>query len=199
VEYDRSLTKARANFRFYEELNEHLPVERRKRTFSTSFRPPSTVEALIQALGVPPAEVDLILVNGESVGAAHLVSDGDRVSVYPMFESFDISPLVKLRNQPLRRVRFAVDEDLLRLGHELRRLGFDTWFPGQERASVAEAADQRGRVLLTRDPAELQRPGVTHGLLVREPEPAKQLDEVVRRLDLAGHDVGREPRCPDGS
>ena len=37
---------------------------------------------MIESLGVPHAEVDLILVNGESVGFDYIVQDGDRVSVY---------------------------------------------------------------------------------------------------------------------
>jgi len=193
VEYDHPLKQARAHFRFYEELNEHLPSEQRKQTFSISFSPPSTVEALTQALGVPLAEVDLVLVNGESVGSDILVADGDRVSVYPVFEALDISSLVKLRSRPLRSVRFEVDEDLLRLGHELRRLGFDTCCTGDGHQGGPRGADRPGRVLLTRDPARLRRPGVTHGLLIRPSDPSEQLDEVVRRLDLQGHDIGKRP------
>ena len=68
--------------------------------------------AALLSLGVPLSEVDLILVNDDPVAADHPVSNGDRVSVYPVFESFDITPLVRLRSEPLRRVRFVVDPDL---------------------------------------------------------------------------------------
>ena len=47
-------------------------------------------------------EVELILVNGVSVGFSHPVRDGDRISVYPKFEALDVSPLLRIRERPLR-------------------------------------------------------------------------------------------------
>jgi hypothetical protein len=60
--------------------------------------------------GVPHTEVDLILVNGRSVGFDHRLEDGDRVSVYPVFEALDVTPVVRLRPRPLREPRFVLDE-----------------------------------------------------------------------------------------
>ncbi|MFV2074277.1 MAG: twitching motility protein PilT, partial [Thermoanaerobaculales bacterium] len=56
-----------AEFRFYEELNDHLPSGKRKRTFVHRFSPRTPVAELIRALGIPLPEVELILVNGSSV------------------------------------------------------------------------------------------------------------------------------------
>ena len=169
-----------AEFRFYEELNDHLPSGRRKRSFVHHFSGRTPVAQLIRALGVPLLEVELILVDGDSVAEDYLVSDGDRVSVYPVFEAFDISPLVKLRPGPLRRVRFAVDADLGKLGRLLHSRGFDT----VSIESEAQTSPREGRILLTREASRLQEYGVTHGLLVRAREPQKQLDEVMQRLHL---------------
>jgi hypothetical protein len=175
-----------AEFRFYEELNDHLPLGRRKRSFAHHFSGRTPVAELIRALGVPLLEVELILVNGESVGGDHLVSDGDRISVYPVFEAFDVTPLVRLRPGPLRRVRFEVDADLGSLGRLLHRLGFDTVPSGDTRESGALTASREGRILLTRKTSRLQEHGVTHSLLVRASDPQEQLDEVIERLHLIG-------------
>ena len=42
-------------------------------------------------------EVDVILVNGESVDFTHIVCNGDCISVYPVFESLDIIPVLRRR------------------------------------------------------------------------------------------------------
>ncbi len=47
---------------------------------------------MIVALGVPRAEVDLILVNGPSVDISCVVQEGDYISVLPRFESLDSAP-----------------------------------------------------------------------------------------------------------
>lgn len=90
-----------AHFRFYEELNDYLPVERRKITFDLSLERPTNVKEAIRLLGIPPEEVDLVLVNGESVSFNHIISKGDRISIYPIFETLDISQIAKLRDKPL--------------------------------------------------------------------------------------------------
>jgi len=191
--YDRLMSEA--DFRFYEELNDHLPPGRRKRSFVHQFSGRTPVAALIRVLGVPLPEVELILVNGESVAGDHLVSDGDRVSVYPVFEAFDVTPLVRLRPGPLRRVRFAVDADLSRLGRLLHRLGFDTVSFGDNRESGDHTAAREGRIVLTRKASRLQEHGVTHGLLIRAGDPQEQLDEVMQRLHLIGD--GTDPPAVD--
>jgi len=91
-----------ATFRFYEELNDFLPAGRRRREFNTPCAENATAKHMIEALGVPHTEVELILVNGESVGFDHRLQDGDRVAVYPKFEALDVTPLLRVREQPLR-------------------------------------------------------------------------------------------------
>ena len=81
---------SQALFRFYAELNDFLPRARRQVAFAHTFAGRSSVKDRIEALGVPHTEVDLILVNGVSVDFAYILQDGDQVSVYPVFEAFDI-------------------------------------------------------------------------------------------------------------
>jgi hypothetical protein len=70
-----------AYFRFYEELNEFLPPEKRKREFEYSFKDNPAVKDAIEAIGVPHVEVDLILVNSISVGFTEKLKDGDRIGL----------------------------------------------------------------------------------------------------------------------
>jgi len=97
--------KLSAQFRFYEELNDFLPPKQRKQTFRYDFEGTVSVKDVIEKIGVPHTEIDLILVNGESVDFSYQMKGDERVSVYPIFETFDISPLVRVRSKPLREIR----------------------------------------------------------------------------------------------
>ncbi len=174
-----------ARLRFYAELNDFLPPPQRQQPLCCRFEPPAPVRHLIETYGVPHSEVELVLVNGASVGLEQAVQDGDRISVYPMFEGLDIRPLLRLRARPLRRIRFVADAHLGRLARQLRMLGFDTLFrnawPDPELARISARS---GRILLTRDRALLMRREITHGCFVRPQRPAEQLAALIRRLDL---------------
>lgn len=175
-----------ASFRFYEELNDFLPRQRRKVEFSCECARAATTKHMIEALGVPHTEVELILVNGESADFHRILRDGDRVAVYPKFETFDITPLLRLRARPLREMRFVADAHLGGLARLLRMAGFDTVYDNNIHDAEVEAlAENEHRVALTRDRELLKRSGVTHGCYVRALKPALQLAEIFQRLDLA--------------
>jgi uncharacterized protein with PIN domain len=182
-----ALTPGRASFRFYAELNDHLPPDQQYRTVPRDFFGPTTVKDMIEGFRVPHTEVDLVIVNGESSDFSRLVRNGDRVAVYPVFESLDIAPELRLRPKALREPRFVLDVQLGRLAAYLRMLGFDAAYsncaddPELVRISVEEK-----RILLTRDRGLLKHSVVTHGYWVRETNSRHQTAEVVRRFDLAG-------------
>jgi uncharacterized protein with PIN domain len=176
-----------ATFRFYEELNDFLAPERRKREFTAPCARAATVKHMIEALGVPHTEVELILVNGESVGFDRLVADGDRISVYPKFEALDVTPLLRLRSRPLREARFVADSHLGGLAHLLRMAGFDTLYRNDfgDREIVGLSVAE-GRIVLTRDRELLKLRELTHGCFVHALKPAQQFKEILVRLDLFG-------------
>lgn len=174
-----------AEFRFYAELRDFLddPDGRLRRRFDVS----PSVKDLIESSGVPHTQVDLVLVNGEPVGFGHRVRDGDRVSVYPVFESFDIQDVTRIRPSPLRETRFVLDVHLGRLARYLRLLGFDTDYAVDASDPELVASSLReNRILLTRDVELLKHGDLTHGYFVRATDPRGQLLEVVERLHLAG-------------
>jgi len=189
-----------ATFRFYEELNDFLPLDRRKRDVAYRFRGTPSVKDAVEAQGPPHVEVDLILVDGVSVGFDHLLRGGERVAVYPIFESLDISPVVRLRERPLRDPRFVCDVHLGVLARRLRLLGFDTLYGNDwDDLRIAETAASERRCVLTRDTGLLKRRLVERGYRVRSTDPERQPAEVVERLQLrrAAEAPGRMfSRCP---
>jgi len=176
-----------AQFRFYEELNDFLPRDRRGREFVSVCARRATVKHMIEALGVPHTEVELVLVNSGSVDFRHVLAEGDRVSVYPNFEAFDISPLLRVRGRPLRVTRFVADVHLGGCARLLRMAGFDTvWNNALDDAEIARIGAEEGRIVLTRDRELLKRREITHGCYVHALRSAEQAREIFSRLDLAG-------------
>lgn len=175
-----------ATFRFYEELNDFLAPDRRKRQFDCVCARAATTKHMIEALGVPHTEVELILVNGESVGFDRLLRDGDRIAVYPKCETLDITPLLRVRAYPLRVTRFVADTHLGGLARLLRMAGFDTLYDNAFRDDeIAAISASEERIVLTRDRALLMRREITHGCYVHAIKAAQQIREVFERIDLA--------------
>ena len=174
-----------AFFRFYAELNDFLPLERKQVTFAFEVNGRRSVKDIIESLGVPHTEVDILLANSESVDFGYHVKAGDRISVYPVFESIDIGPLLRVRPFPLRVTKFVIDSHLGRLAGYLRMAGFDTFYEREAKDDMlARTSRFESRILLTRDRGLLKRSLVTHGYCVRENLPIQQLVEVIRRFDL---------------
>jgi len=171
--------------RFYAELNDYLSAPMRYVRYPLVFDPPSTVREFIGGEGVPPAEVDLVLINGLSAGFSQLVIDGDHVSVYPVFETFDIGTLQKIRSRPLRRPRFVLDVHLGKLSSLLRMLGIDTLYSNSytDEEILAISLDQ-GRTVLSKDRGLLRHETLTRGYHVREKQPRLQIREVMEWFDL---------------
>jgi uncharacterized protein len=171
--------------RVYAELNDFLAPDQRGTTLRRPFQPHQTVKDVIEAAGVPHTEVDLIVVGGEPVGFSHRPAAGDRIAVYPMFETLDIGPIARLRPEPLRDPRFVVDVHLGRLARLLRLVGFDArWASDLDDDALASIGQTERRIVLTRDRGLLKRRRVSHGLFVRSDQPVEQVVDVLRRLDL---------------
>jgi len=181
--------------RFYEELNDFLPEEKKKKRFTHQFIDRTTVKDLIESLGVPHTEADLILVNGTSVGFNYLINDGDDISVYPVFESFDISEVQHLRPKPLREPKFVADVHLGRLTRYLRMMGFDVsyknYFSDDE---IVRISLKEKRAILTKDRGILKRNEVTHGYWVRSAGVEDQVKEILKRFHLQ-NEIKEFSRC----
>ncbi|MFP4621183.1 MAG: Mut7-C RNAse domain-containing protein [Bacteroidales bacterium] len=174
-----------AKIRFYEELNDFLDENQTKRDLKLQFYNSPSVKDAIESFGIPHTEVDLILINGESASFDARVRAGDRISVYPKFESFDISGISRLGGRPLRRTKFILDVHLGKLARYLRLCGFDTLYDNQyEDHAIVKISLEENRIILTRDIGILKYAEVMHGYWLRSDQPQKQLQEVIKRFDL---------------
>lgn len=174
-----------ATFRFYAELNDFLPKAKQKKIIEYSFSGKPTVKDAIEACGIPHPEVEIILANDISVDFNYHLKDGDRIAVYPEFESLDVSPLLRLREIPLRQTKFIVDTHLGKLARNLRMFGFDVLYQRHtSHQEIIANARQEKRIILTRDQGLLKNKLVTHGFWIRSTDPQAQIRQVVIRLDL---------------
>jgi len=178
----------RVTIRFYEELNGFLPAPLRGKEVEVEIPPTCTLKAAVEGLGVPHTEVDLALAEGTgSVGFDYRPRAGERLAVFPVFESWDVGTVSRVRPTPLRVIRFAADVHLARLAGYLRMFGFDSVVSGhRDDEQLALLARRESRIILTRDRRLLMRRIVTHGIAVRDLAPRQQLAQVFARLELAG-------------
>jgi uncharacterized protein with PIN domain len=175
-----------AEFRFYAELNRFLAPSCRQRSVLRQCAHDASVKHMIEAMGVPHTEVELILVDGASVDFSHRLRDGEHVSVYPAFTGIDLPPSRILR-PPLRLpVRFVADAHLGRLAKYLRMLGFDVLYRNDfHDADLVRLAVDEERVVLTRDRDLLIRREIRHGCYLHALESERQLLDVVHRFRLS--------------
>ena len=172
-------------FRFYEELNDFLPKRKKKGDFVAKFNGRKSIKDIIEKFGVPPTKVDLVLVNGKSVNFNTIFQDGDRVSVYPVFESFNIQNVTLLRRYPLRRIQFIADVHMKDIVKPMRMLGFDIVFNGSYTAQdIIEKSIQEKRILLTKRKELLTSKSITHGMLIRPGTAVEQVKCIIDDLDI---------------
>ena len=171
--------------RFYEELNDFLPIFKQKTSYAVYFRENPTIKAIIESEGIPHTEVDLILMNGHSVTFQEKIHNNDYISVYPMFESFDISSVNVIRSKPLRELKFILDVHLGKLARYMRMLGFDSIYEkGFTDVELIRASIHENRALLTRNRNLLMRKTVDRGYWIRNEKVFDQVFEVLHRFDL---------------
>lgn len=172
-------------FRFYEELNDFLPESARKISFPRTFAGNQSVKDTIESIGVPHVEIDMILVNGQPVDFTCKLKDGDEISVYPVFESLDITGITRLREKPLRDPKFILDVHLGKLSKYLRLLGFDTFYDRTYSDDVIiNISVSEGRIILTHDRGLLKNKKVTRGYWIRSMDPEEQVSEITGRFNL---------------
>ncbi|HXH07949.1 MAG TPA: Mut7-C RNAse domain-containing protein [Vicinamibacterales bacterium] len=182
--------------RVYGPLNDFLPPARRQRSFVLQSPAPRSVKDLIESLGVPHPEIDLVVLNGEPAPFDRLVREGDRIAVFPKFFGIDISEVTRVRPRPPVPIRFLLDGHLGKLARWLRLVGLDAACPaaaGDD--TLASLAPAEARILLTRDRELLKRRAVVHGYFVRETRPHRQLVEVLRRFEPPVRPFSRCLRC----
>ncbi len=175
----------RAKFRFFAELNDFLPKESRDRAFDYHFQGRPSIKDTIQAIGVPHAEVDVILVDNRSVEFNFLLTGGESVRVYSEYDKSQKTGILHLRPELPKEKKFIVDVNLGKLAQKLRLLGFDTLFENNyDDHEIVKITRWNNRIILTRDIGILKYNAVKYGYWVRNTQPSEQVAEVVRKFNL---------------
>lgn len=177
-----------AYFQFYDELNFFLNRQHRNRVIKHSFDWQASIKDMIESLGVPHPEIELMLVNSTPVSFDYSVQPDDHIQVYPRLPTHETDLPILLRPPFSGVPRFVLDTHLGRLAAYLRMLGFDTLYRNDyPDDKLAHISSIENRILLTRDLGLLKRSIVTYGYFVRETRPRRRLVEIVRRYQLLDH------------
>lgn len=144
----------------------------------------TSIKDVIEACGVPHTEVDLILVDGEPVSFATVISDESSVEIYPV-DPKGITSFPENRLQSIEIRSFIADGHLGKLVRDLRLLGIDVAYDRDaEDRQLVKIAGAEERALLTRDRRLLMHSAIRHGYYLRSQDPLEQTLEVLRRFDL---------------
>jgi len=155
----------------------------------------ASIKDVVESLGIPHPVIGSLVVNGLEVDFDYILRDSDTVEVRPLTPPLDPCAPTLLRPQALGKIAFIVDVNAGKLALYLRMLGFDTLYGNDLRDSkLAAIARDQERILLTRDVSLLKRKIITHGYLLRENTPRKQLADIVRLYDL-GSRIKPLTRC----
>lgn len=172
-------------FRFYEELNDFLSECRRKVDFTDEFKAKMPLKDMIEAFGIPRDEVDLILANRKSVSFDYIPQDGDRISVYPVFESLNIKNLTRLRKIPLRKTRFIADHNLEDIVKHIRLMGFDVVYNSSlSDRELIKISNRKKRIILTKRKELLKSKDIKRAVYIRPGTTEKQAESIIDRLDI---------------
>jgi uncharacterized protein with PIN domain len=165
-----------ATFRFYEELNDFLPLDKKKVAFIHSFGGTPSIKDAIEAIGIPHVEVNLIQVNNQVVDFNYRLKNNDIVSVYPV---------LKIQKKGAKEIKFILDVHLGKLAKYLRMCGFDTAYQNDyDDKKIIEISLEENRIILTRDIGLLKVKSVSNGYFIRDQNSKAQLTEVLKYFDL---------------
>lgn len=171
--------------RFYEELNDYLPCEDRKRDIRISLAGGGNLKSIIEKMGVPADAVDLILVNGKPVPLSYQPETGDRISVYPEFEAFDISGTSEVRHSPLRNAKFVLPRYLAGLAEKMKKLGFDTkTINSNDAEEIIALSRSEKRIIITSENSLADSGKADRVLVIQNHRTENQLKEILARLQL---------------
>lgn len=176
-----------ANFMFFVDLKSMLVRRYRTAPVVYYFRDHPAVKDPVESMGIPHTEVDVILVNGRSVGFDYQINHGDSIAVYPPFSAVPVSPLVRLSPPLTAPVTFILDVHLGKLARRMRLLGFDTLYRNDfSDIELIQTALEQRRILLTRDLGILKHRCLVFGTLVRSDCVDKQIQQILTRYRLHG-------------
>ena len=174
----------KVRLRFHGDLNVFLRSRAGDALVERPLAEKTSIKDVIESCGVPHPEVDLILVDDQTVGFDHTLANDAKVEVFPV-ENRGTDRTEK-RLQTIGIIRFVTDGHLGGLTRNLRLLGFDVAYTkNADDRQLLEVMALENRALLTRDRRLLMHRIVQHGYCPRSQNADEQTIEVVRRFELS--------------
>ena len=150
--------------------------------------PQRSIKDILESIGVPHVEIDLISLHPEGGTKSSAVDfnyhpiHNDAFTVYPETHPLTDRGLMTSVTAPHR---FLLDVHLGKLARLMRMLGFDSFYRNDLTDPVlARMSREQHRILLTQDRRLLMRREVTLGLCIRSQKPHTQLREVLQRYEI---------------
>jgi uncharacterized protein with PIN domain len=169
---------------FHGDLNVFLGSKAGDAVIERRLAEKTSIKDIIESCGVPHPEVDLILVDEQTVGFDHTLANDAKVEVFPVQNRGTVHTDKRL--QTIGISRFVADGHLGGLTRNLRLLGFDVAYrQNADDRQLLEVMARENRALLTRDRRLLMHSIVQHGYYPRSQNPDEQTIEVVRRFDIS--------------
>jgi len=169
---------------FHGDLNVFLGSKAGAAVIERRLGEKTSIKDVIESCGVPHPEVDLILVDEQTVGFDHTLANDAKVEVFPV-ENRGTNRTEK-RLQAVGITRFVADGHLGGLTRNLRLLGFDVAYrQNANDRQLLEVMARENRALLTRDRRLLIHAIVQHGYCPRSQNADEQTIEVIRRFDVS--------------
>ena len=169
---------------FHGDLNVFLGSKAGDAVIERRLAEKTSIKDIIESCGVPHPEVDLFLVDEQTVGFDHTLANDAKVEVFPVQNRGTVHTDKRL--QTIGISRFVADGHLGGLTRNLRLLGFDVAYrQNADDRQLLEVMARENRALLTRDRRLLMHSIVQHGYYPRSQNPDEQTIEVVRRFDIS--------------
>ncbi len=174
----------KVRLRFHGDLSVFLGSKAGDAIIERRLAEKTSIKDVIESCGVPHPEVDLILVDEQTVGFDHTLVNDTKVEVFSV-ENRGTDRTDK-QLQTVGIVRFVADGHLGSLTRNLRLLGFDVAYrQNADDRQLLEVMVRENRALLTRDRRLLMHAIVQHGYWPRSQNAEEQTIEVVRRFELS--------------
>jgi uncharacterized protein with PIN domain len=174
----------KVRLRFHGDLNVFLGSKAGDAVIERPLAEKTSIKDVIESCGVPHPEVDLILVDEQTVGFDHTQANDAKVEVFPV-ENWGTDRTEK-RLQTVGIARFVADGHLGGLTRGLRLLGFDVaYLKNAHDRQLLEVMARENRALLTRDRRLLMHGIVQHGYCPHSQNAQEQTIEVIRRFALS--------------
>ncbi|MFN8257231.1 MAG: Mut7-C RNAse domain-containing protein [Bacteroidales bacterium] len=171
--------------RLFGGLDFFVPDKFRDKIIRLGFFGSPSVKDIVESIGIPHTEFELVTVNGELSSFEINVKNNDHLIVYPHFYSLQVTNDSSHDKNNLQEIKFVVDVHLGKLAGLLRLLGFDALYRNDlADDEIIKIANTENRIVLSRDLGILKNSLVKHGYFPRSQDPKIQLKEVMDRFNL---------------